>query len=65
MNKWWGYLHKENTLQVKRYFGPEDIAEAHSSPFVKFVAGPWEVANREEALEKLRVDVKSYYEIIL
>jgi len=54
MNKWWGYLHVEGTLQVKRYFGPMDISEAQESPFVDIVAGPWECKNREEAIEKLK-----------
>jgi len=54
MNKWWGYLHVEGTLQVKRYFGPMDITEAKESPFVDIVAGPWECENREEALKKLK-----------
>lgn len=57
MNKWWGYFHKEGTLHVKRYFGPEDITEANESPFVDIAAGPWEVGSKEEALKKLKVDV--------
>ena len=39
--EWWGYLHVEGTLQVKRYFGPRDIEEAHESPFVDMVHGPF------------------------
>ena len=54
MNQWWGYLHTNGSLQVKVYFGPEDIMEAHESPFVDAVAGPWECNGREEALEKLK-----------
>jgi len=54
MNKWWGYLHTEGTLHVKRYFGPMDIDEAYESPFVSLVAGPWECKDREEALKKLK-----------
>jgi len=57
MNKWWGYLHTEGTLQVKRYFGPMDISEAQGSPFVDIIAGPWECKNREEAIEKLKESV--------
>jgi len=59
MNQWWGYLHEEGTLHVKRYFGPEDIAEAHESPFVHIVAGPWECNGREEAIEKLKAVLRS------
>ena len=54
MNEWWGYLHTEGTLHVKRYFDQEDIDEAYESPFVSLVAGPWECEGREEALKKLK-----------
>ena len=46
-------MHVEGTLHVKIYFGPEDIREAHESPFVALCAGPWECSSREEAIEKL------------
>jgi len=58
MNQWWGYLHTEGTLHVKIYFGPEDIMEAHDSPFVDAVAGPWECNDGEEAIEKLKATLK-------
>jgi len=38
MNKWWGYIHENGTLHVKRFFGAEDIWEAEASPFVRSVA---------------------------
>lgn len=57
MNKWWGYLHVEGTLHVKRYFDMQDLNEAQESPFVKFLAGPWECKDREEALEKLKEEL--------
>ena len=28
MDLWWGYKHVNDTLQAKRYFGPEDLKEA-------------------------------------
>lgn len=52
--KWWGYLHVSGTLQLKRYFGPLDIQEAKESEFVEFVAGPWEVEHRVQAMSKLK-----------
>lgn len=58
-NKWWGYLHVENSLHVKVYFSEEDIKEAKESPFVKHIAGPWECDGREEALEKLKASIKN------
>lgn len=54
-NYWWGYLHKEGTLQVKRFFAKRDLEEARESPFVAEVHGPWAVDSREEALAKLRL----------
>ena len=57
MNKWWGYLHVEGTLHVKRYFGPVDISEAQKSSFVDIMAGPWECSSREEAVKKLEGEI--------
>jgi hypothetical protein len=59
MSKWWGYLHTEGTLHVKRCFDQRDIDEEYKSPFVSMVAGPWECKNREEALKKLKKTI--YY----
>lgn len=57
MDKWWGYLHTNGSLQVKPYFGPEDITEAHESPFVNTVFGPWKCGDRKEALKLLEEDI--------
>ena len=54
MNQWWGYKHVNGTYQVKRYFDPLDISEAHESPFVDLVSGPWPCNSRDEAIEKLK-----------
>ena len=54
MIKWWGYLHENGTLHVKRFFDMEDIFEAESSPFVDRVYGPWEADSRDGAIEKLK-----------
>ena len=53
MNKWWGYIHVNGTIQVKRYFDKEDIEEAKISPFVARVFGAFDAKNREEAIEKI------------
>jgi len=53
-NPWWGYLHSEGTLQVKRYFGPMDIQEANESPFCQIVVGPFNAKDREEAIKILK-----------
>ena len=46
---WYAYEHIEGGIHAKRYFSPEDIAEAESSSFVKEVRGPIE-GTREDAL---------------
>jgi hypothetical protein len=51
---WWGYLHENGSLQVKRYFDPMDIQEANESPFVQVTFGPWDCENRDEAIQKLK-----------
>lgn len=53
MVQWWGYIHTNGTLQVKRYLGPEDLAEAHASPFVSRILPIVEAGSREEATNKL------------
>lgn len=54
MIQWWGYVHVNGSLHVKRYFGPDDLSEARESDFVQDVYGPWQVNTREEAIEKLK-----------
>lgn len=49
-NVWWGYLHTSGTIQAKRYFSPEDISEAHESPFVAQVVAPFSASDRDEAI---------------
>ncbi len=38
--QWWGYLHIDGTVHVKRYFDDKDIEDARESDFVRVVAGP-------------------------
>ena len=47
--EWWGYLHENGNIQVKRYFGPLDIQEAEESPFVQRACGPFLAADRDDA----------------
>lgn len=46
---WYGYIHVDGTLHVKRYFGPEDITEATDSEFVAQITGPFHAPNAEIA----------------
>ena len=52
-NLWWGYLHENDSLHVKRYWDIRDIQEAKASPFCKVVYGPFKARNRKHAMEKL------------
>lgn len=52
--KWWGYLHMSGTTHLKQYYGPEDLAEARGSPFVRLVFGPWDCDGRAGAEKMLR-----------
>lgn len=50
-NKWWGYIHVNGSLQVKRYFDKQDLEEARSSDFLESVKGPFEAEDKDEALK--------------
>ena len=51
-NTWWGYLHVDGSVQVKRFFDQRDIDEAVHSAFVARVTGRFEAKNRQDAEEK-------------
>lgn len=59
---WWGYVHVDGTLHVKRYFGPEDITDAIDSEFVAHVINPFHATGAEQAakLAKTRWDNGTY-----
>ena len=50
MIEWWAYRHTNGSIQVKRFLDWESIDEAHSSPFVVEVHGPYAAEGREEAV---------------
>lgn len=49
--QWWGYIHDNGSVHVKRYFDREDILEAQDSPFVSRVFGEFAANNRDEAIQ--------------
>jgi len=57
---WWGYLHANDTIQVKRWFGDhEDYEEdCRNNPFVKRVVKPFEATTREEAIKTITEQLK-------
>ena len=50
---WWAYLHENNTIQLKRWFGDhaDYIDDCNGNPFVRRVFPPFEAETREEALQ--------------
>lgn len=47
---WWGYLHDNGSVHVKRFFDQRDLAEARESDFVEAVTGPFKANSREDAM---------------
>lgn len=54
-NMWWGYLHQNGTVQVKRWFGDHQdyTTDCHGNPFVIKVVKPFEAPTYEEARETI------------
>jgi len=58
--QWWGYIHENGSIQVKRYMENESthndqsIQDAKESPFVSHVYGPFEAKTRDQAIEVLK-----------
>jgi hypothetical protein len=59
-NEWWGYLHINGSIQVKRVFYDYElcIQKAISSPFIKRVFYKFEADSRDEALNYIRNQVQ-------
>lgn len=49
--QWWGYLHVNGTIQVKRYFSQEDLIEAIQSDFVQNTTSVFYADGRDEAIK--------------
>ena len=50
--KWWGYLHINGTVQVKRFFRITDLDDARESEFVLAVTWVFDATDREDALRQ-------------
>ena len=48
---WWGYLHQNGSIQVKRWFGDHKdyTDDCENNPFVVQVVVPFKASSREEA----------------
>ena len=54
---WWGYLHQNGTIQVKRWFGDhKDYTEdCDGNDLVQRVVRPFAAASRDEAVAVLKM----------
>jgi hypothetical protein len=57
---WWGYLHTNGKIQVKRCYSEEDNdwADAQDSPFVVKVVHPFSADSREGAIRYIEEALK-------
>lgn len=58
-NLWWGYLHINGSVQVKRYFDERDLDDAYESDFVDLVIHPFPADGRTDAIAKVHQKIES------
>jgi hypothetical protein len=60
--QWWGYLHANGTLQLKRWFGDKAdyTTDCENNDFVQKVVEPFESPSREHALAKLALKLNEF-----
>jgi hypothetical protein len=46
---WWGYVHENGSIHVKRYFNIGQLMDAEESDFVKRIVYPFKSINKQEA----------------
>lgn len=56
---WWGYLHQNGTIQVKRWFGDhKDYTEdCDGNDFVQRVVTPFAAPTREDAVTHIEMQL--------
>ena len=70
MSLWWGYLHTNGSIQVKRSFNHpllmvQDFDEASKSPLVLRVFKTFEARSREDAIAYIQSELSSSNHLIL
>ena len=57
---WWGYLHSNGSIQIKRWFGDHKdyTDDCIGNDFVVKVVEPFEADSREAALEIIKEKLK-------
>lgn len=60
-NMWWGYLHSNGTIQLKRWFGDHEdyTGDCENNPFVQRVVKPFPADSREDALAVISAKLSS------
>jgi len=56
---WWGYLHTNGTIQVKRHIDYKDILIAKNSDFVVRVIRPFLANDRDDAIRICKEVIES------
>jgi hypothetical protein len=51
---WWGYIHVNGSVKVKRYLDSEDMREAANSGFVKKIFTEFSATSLADAQKKLK-----------
>lgn len=62
---WWGYLHSNGTLQLKRWFGDvkDYTDDCEGNPFTVIVVHPFKADNHDDALEILRARIQEHQRV--
>lgn len=56
--EWWGYIHTDGTLHIKRYLSETQILDALNSDFVKVISGRVYADDKKEATKLIKEDLK-------
>ena len=54
-NMWWGYIHKNGSIQVKRYLDKGCLYDAQESQFVLYIITPFEAECREHSITYIKL----------
>jgi len=59
-NWWWGYLHSNGTIQVKKWWGDHDdyTRDCKDNPFVQAVVKPFQADTYEAAGKIIAMQLK-------
>jgi hypothetical protein len=54
-NMWWGYLHSNGTIQVKRWFGDHKdyTDDCYNNDFVSLILSPFKANTRKDAVKHI------------